>query len=458
MTSTAGLTRARTTPQLSNALTAASTLPDQATCCQTLEVIFSPNWKDECACTEAMRVQTSAYPSNVLRRLATIASTTCPSAPNALRRRWSWRSCSLGNTTYDPVAASSIPPVPTGSVLAYNAISAASAVPATWNQLVDIASGRDVDNGRELLQSCTLGDCYSSYGAVARWFCSPGYGHCTGSTCTYGSSSCIWYQAPFCLVYVCCKLSNCVACFPGSSTVRLESGTSKAMSELAIGDRVQVVDPATGKLGYEEVYLFGHQLADVAATFVKATLANGKILTLSPDHFVPAIPMGKAVMFKNTVMVRGKDLRVGMHVFAADSTDVTAASMVEDVSVAEKQGLFNPYTMGGMIVVDGVVASAHSSWLFDSLMDGLGLTHKIPALYQALFAPIRTLYRIVGASHMAGIAPTITDFGNAVAEGDVATAASMLARGACAMLAPALAGVSAYVMYYVAACKTANKA
>lgn len=113
------------------------------------------------------------------------------------------------------------------------------------------------------------------------------------------------------------------------------------MSTLAVGDRVQVVDPASGKVGYEEIYLFGHQLSDATATFVKATLENGKVLTLSPDHFVPAVPMGKAVAFKNTVMMRGKDLLVGMHVFAAGG-ESAAASMVKHIGVSAEQGLFNP--------------------------------------------------------------------------------------------------------------------
>jgi hypothetical protein len=53
------------------------------------------------------------------------------------------------------------------------------------------------------------------------------------------------------------------------------------MSQLAIGDRVQVVDPASGKTKFEEVYLFGHKMPDVTASFVKATLVNGKVLLVS---------------------------------------------------------------------------------------------------------------------------------------------------------------------------------
>lgn len=259
-------------------------------------------------------------------------------------------------------------------------------------------------------------------------------------------------------MYVCHYLRQCVACFPGSSTVILESGERRSMSQLAIGDRVQVVDPTSGKVGYEEVYLFGHQLSDTTATFIKATLANGKVLTLSPDHFVPAVPMGKAVLFKNSVMMRGKDLLVGMHVFAAAGGEgpESAASMVQHVGVSAEQGLFNPYTMGGLIVVDGVVASAHSRWVFDGIMDAVGLTHKIPALYQALFAPVRMLYRTLGAARMAAVAPAITDFGNALVEGDFVTVGRMACKGVSVLLGPAVAGVSMLAAYHVAT-KSTNK-
>ncbi len=48
-----------------------------------------------------------------------------------------------------------------------------------------------------------------------------------------------------------------------------------------------------------------------------------------------------------------------------------------------RKGLFNPFTATGTIVVDGVVASVQSKWFADDVMDALGLTHAVPALYQA---------------------------------------------------------------------------
>lgn len=455
-------------------LVAASALPGNASCCDALAEIFSPQWQITCACREDMRDQTTSQPASAMRRFARLASATCPSSATA-PKPWTWQSCSLGKSTghasvsgpTTPSVATTLPAAASAQVPAVaqppptSGPAVASTTPASllWEEVLSAAGGV---TGRKLLQSCGEDNCFYNWDPQY-YGCPVGYGHCNGNTCTFGTAACdgdyLQIVFPLCQMSVCnmwpcgrfrcCKLTRCVACFPGSASVTLESGKKRSMSQLAIGDRVQVLDPTSGKVRFEEVYLFGHQLSDVSATFVKATLANGRVLTLSPDHFVPAVPMGKQVVFKNTVMMRGKDLLVGMHVYAADA-EGSAASMVKHIGVSAEQGLFNPYTMGGLIVVDGVVASAHCSWVFDGVMDVMGLTHKIPALYQALFAPVRMLYRMLGAARMSSLAPSITDFGNALAEGDWTTVGHMACKGLSVLLAPALAGASVFTAYHVA--------
>lgn len=46
-----------------------------------------------------------------------------------------------------------------------------------------------------------------------------------------------------------------------------------------------------------------------------------------------------------------------------------------------RRGLFNPFTMSGDIVVNGVLASAHSDWLLDAVMPN-AWAHRLPAIYQ----------------------------------------------------------------------------
>ena len=47
-----------------------------------------------------------------------------------------------------------------------------------------------------------------------------------------------------------------------------------------------------------------------------------------------------------------------------------------------EQGLFNPLTLGGSILVNDVAASVHSEWFLDDLFDSLKLTALLPAAYQ----------------------------------------------------------------------------
>jgi len=59
-----------------------------------------------------------------------------------------------------------------------------------------------------------------------------------------------------------------------------------------------------------------------------------------------------------------------------------AVFRVDNVTTERRTGLFKPLTASGTIVVDGVVASVHSTGFADAAMDHLGLTHALPALYQ----------------------------------------------------------------------------
>jgi Hint module len=51
------------------------------------------------------------------------------------------------------------------------------------------------------------------------------------------------------------------------------------------------------------------------------------------------------------------------------------------VSTVNKAGLYNPYTMSGEIVVNGMLASCHSDWVLDPIMPAR-YAHLLPAIYQ----------------------------------------------------------------------------
>ena len=54
-----------------------------------------------------------------------------------------------------------------------------------------------------------------------------------------------------------------------------------------------------------------------------------------------------------------------------------------------------PPQQGGFLVVDGVLASAHSDWVLDAIAPA-ALRHLLPHAYQAAFKPITWMYHLLG--------------------------------------------------------------
>lgn len=204
-------------------------------------------------------------------------------------------------------------------------------------------------------------------------------------------------------------------CFPGDAKVLLEGGRQKVMRDVVIGDRVQVVRP-DGSTTYDDVYFFGHRARADLATFIQLTLrsmqgSSGKALrsiALSPRHFLPTSKHG-VPQFSQAIARRAEDVGVGDTVWAPQGRGV-APFRVVTIQEVVKEGLWAPYTAAGNIVVDGVVASVHSEWILDPLLDFFGRPDLLPKLYQAVLGPVRLAYRVLGPQRF-GILDAWLDFG-----------------------------------------------
>ena len=144
--------------------------------------------------------------------------------------------------------------------------------------------------------------------------------------------------------------------------VQLDDGTHKSMDTLATGDRVLV-----GAGQFSDVFMFSHRADDVEATFVRLTTASNRTLTLTPDHY----------LYVNGALAAAKTVSVGDALEADDgsSTHVTATSVVRGT------GLYNPHTLHGDIVVDGIKTSTYT-------------TAVAPGLAHMVLAPLRMLYAL----------------------------------------------------------------
>lgn len=197
-----------------------------------------------------------------------------------------------------------------------------------------------------------------------------------------------------------CPTEPTCSCFPADAIVRVKTAPDttpepKRMDALRVGDRVLSVRP-DGTTFYDSIYMFGHKDSNTMASFVRLETSKRTVLRLTADHYVFVVRKGSTLEIPAADAVIGDMLRV----LGAKDQRFSLEPIV-DVSTVVDRGLFNPYTLGGAIVVDGVVASAHSSSALDWVFHCLGMS--IPEGYQALFAPVRGVYWVLGHERMASL-------------------------------------------------------
>lgn len=151
-------------------------------------------------------------------------------------------------------------------------------------------------------------------------------------------------------------------CFPGDAEVVTEEG-NKLMKDLVVGDKVLV-----GQGKYSEVFMFTHKMSEVVYEFVKVLVEGGDSVRLTPGHY----------MYVNGKLVAAKMVVAG--------DEVVSRGVVKKVVGVERvmgKGLYNPQTLDGDVVVDGVKVSTYT-------------TAVEPAFAHGLLAPLRMVWKVAG--------------------------------------------------------------
>lgn len=168
------------------------------------------------------------------------------------------------------------------------------------------------------------------------------------------------------------------SCFPADAHVHIQSGQSKRMDQLVVGDRVRV-----GKTQYSDIFMFTHKMNDGQLyEFVRFELSSGEFVEATPGHYV----------YANGELVAAASVRVGDWMDLASG----AASQVAHVKFVSKRGLYNPQTLSGDLVVNGVLVSTYT-------------TAVNPLYAHKVLAPLRFIYS------WTGLATSILDEGTTFA-------------------------------------------
>jgi len=168
------------------------------------------------------------------------------------------------------------------------------------------------------------------------------------------------------------------------------------MADVSIGDRVIAADAVTGQLRYSSVYMIPHKEPSTLSTYVNVQVEES-ILRLSPRHFIPVCVSQPCTVSSHWENRYARDLLAGDVV-----RTVTGLSAVHAVSLSVEKGSFNPFVIGGTIIVDGVLASDQSDWILDDLVSE-SLIKYIPSIYNAITAPARWAFWALGPARWAAL-------------------------------------------------------
>mmetsp|Transcript_12802 Transcript_12802/g.34460 ORF Transcript_12802/g.34460 Transcript_12802/m.34460 type:complete len:323 (-) Transcript_12802:241-1209(-) len=141
--------------------------------------------------------------------------------------------------------------------------------------------------------------------------------------------------------------NNNADCFPGDATVELESGVFKPISAVEVGDRVRV-----GPQQFSAIYFWSHKDGiSSSSRYVQLIAADGTTVTLSRGHFI----------YANEKLVRADEVQLGDVLMRIEGSGKNTAVAVSSIRTGlVKRGLYNPHTVDGNIVVNGLLASTYT--------------------------------------------------------------------------------------------------
>jgi hypothetical protein len=136
------------------------------------------------------------------------------------------------------------------------------------------------------------------------------------------------------------------------------------MDKLSIGDVVKV-----GANAYSKVFMFTHKMQTGQYEFVELTTATGASIALTSGHYLPV----------NGALLSASEVTVGSQIELGSGLVDTVVS----VGSVSGTGLYNPQTIEGNVVVNGILASTYTSAVE-------------PRFAHAILAPFRSLSILLG--------------------------------------------------------------
>eukprot|EP00546_Thalassionema_frauenfeldii_P002821 CAMPEP_0178930854 /NCGR_PEP_ID=MMETSP0786-20121207/21544_1 /TAXON_ID=186022 /ORGANISM="Thalassionema frauenfeldii, Strain CCMP 1798" /LENGTH=729 /DNA_ID=CAMNT_0020607583 /DNA_START=194 /DNA_END=2380 /DNA_ORIENTATION=+ len=134
-------------------------------------------------------------------------------------------------------------------------------------------------------------------------------------------------------------------CVSGSTKVHHEQKGWMAMSDIQIGDSIQVASKdKAAEVVFEPVYAFGHYQPDQTGNFLEITVSSGTTLQISWDHLLFVSP--------GTAIPAG-DLQVGQKLYLEEEEEDNVSTIITKINAnVVAHGIYAPFTPSGTLVVE----------------------------------------------------------------------------------------------------------
>ena len=137
------------------------------------------------------------------------------------------------------------------------------------------------------------------------------------------------------------------SCFAGSETVLLESGESRALSLVQVGDRVLAANSQHDTM-FSEVIFIPHGANTESAVFVHLTTASSRDVKMTPDHILPSGACGTPLP-----LVYASEVSVGDCI-----RTVSGEEEVLKIESVVGEGVYTIVTNEEYIVVNSIITSS----------------------------------------------------------------------------------------------------
>ena len=132
----------------------------------------------------------------------------------------------------------------------------------------------------------------------------------------------------------------------------MENGATKAMADVAVGDRILTVNAKTGEQVYSDVAYLPHGKNTAKAVFTVLATETGRDVKMTANHMLPAGACDVAT--GSLPVVAASAVSVGACV-----ETVSGRERVVSVSTVAGEGIYTAIAMEELVVVNGIVATPY---------------------------------------------------------------------------------------------------